>query len=67
MSKRVHRLLLRIVITTMLLGIVGMFQPFRIEFYTVGFYLVLLGTLAFIVVSHIVPRDDSAHDLPVKV
>jgi hypothetical protein len=67
MSKRVHRLLLRIVIATMLLGIVGMFQPFRIELYTLGFHLVLIGTLAFIVVSHIVPRDDGDKEIPVSV
>jgi hypothetical protein len=46
-----------VVIAVMLLGIVGMFQPWQIDLYTWGFHLVLFGTLAFIVISHLPARD----------
>jgi hypothetical protein len=57
MPQRTHRILERIVIAAMLLGIVGMFQPWVIELYTWGFHLVFFGTLAFIVISHWPVRD----------
>jgi hypothetical protein len=38
------------------LGIVGMFQPWIFLAYRYGFLLLLISTLAFILWSHIVPR-----------
>jgi hypothetical protein len=58
MSPRVYQLIERIMIAAMILGIVGMFQPWRIEFYTWGFHLLLGGTLAFTVFSHFSPREE---------
>lgn len=52
MPQRIHQIIERIVIAVMLLGIVGMFQPWQIELYTWGFHMVLFGTLSFIVISH---------------
>lgn len=52
MPQRIHQIIERIVIAVMLLGIVAMFQPWQIEFYTWGFHMVLFGTLAFIIISH---------------
>lgn len=37
----------------MLLGILGMFQPWNILYYEYGFYLLGISTLAFIVISHL--------------
>jgi hypothetical protein len=49
-----------ILIATILSGVVGMFQPWNIELYSIGFKMVLLGTLAFTVWSHVRPRVGSA-------
>jgi quinol-cytochrome oxidoreductase complex cytochrome b subunit len=45
-----------VLIATILLGVVGMFQPWNIQFYSLGFKMVLIGTLAFTVWSHVTPR-----------
>ena len=38
------------------LGLIGMFQPWQIEFYTIGFHLLLFATLAFNVWTHVTPK-----------
>jgi hypothetical protein len=43
----------------MLLGIVGMFQPFAIDLYRFGFLLLLFSTILFIIISHVTPKADS--------
>lgn len=45
-----------VIIAGILIGTIGMFQPFTYEFYTVGFLVLLISTLVYIVWSHIVPR-----------
>lgn len=57
MPRRTHRILERIIIAVMLLGIAMMFQPWTIDLYTWGFHLVFFGTLAFIVISHWPARE----------
>lgn len=55
-EERVHRPIELACIFGIVAGIIGMFQPFRVELYTLGFVLLLISTLAFIFWSHIVPR-----------
>jgi len=55
MSLELHRLLERTAITMMLVGIVGMFQPWVFDFFGWGFLLLLSGTIAFTVISNITP------------
>lgn len=43
----------RVVILAIMLGIVGMFQPWELELYHYGFVLLLFATLTFIVLSHL--------------
>jgi len=43
-------------IAGILLGVVGMFQPWVQTGYRIGFYILLLSTLGFILWSHITPR-----------
>jgi hypothetical protein len=38
------------------LGLIGMFQPWQIEFYNIGFHLLLFATLAFNVWTHVTPK-----------
>lgn len=46
----------RILIGGIVLGIVGMFQPFVMPLYTYGFMILLVSTIGYIFWSHIVPR-----------
>jgi hypothetical protein len=59
MSRGVYARVERTIIILMLLGMVGMFQPFVIGLYRYGFLLVLFSTILFIIISHISPRSDS--------
>jgi hypothetical protein len=51
----------RALIAGIVLGIVGMFQPFIVTFYTIGFMVLLISTIGYIFWSHIVPRV-TVHD-----
>jgi hypothetical protein len=55
-SARVHRPIELITIGGIVLGIIGMFQPWSFAAYQYGFYVLLISTLAFILWSHIIPR-----------
>ena len=47
----------QVVVAGMVLGTIGMFQPWMLDLYHYGFLLLGLSTLAFIVVSHIPAAD----------
>jgi hypothetical protein len=47
------RLLERLTIVGMMIGILGMLQPWQIWLYENGFYVLGISTLGFIIVSHI--------------
>ncbi len=55
--ERIYRPIERILIAGIVLGIVGMFQPWLFIAYRVGFFLLFGSTLAFILWSHVVPRS----------
>lgn len=45
-----------ILIAGIVLGVVGMFQPWLFNLYRVGFLLLLVSTLGYILWSHVLPR-----------
>ncbi|OGO63752.1 MAG: hypothetical protein A2Z45_06810 [Chloroflexi bacterium RBG_19FT_COMBO_55_16] len=55
-SPRIFSIVERILIAGIVLGVLGMFQPWVFLAYKYGFLLLLFSTLSFIVWSHIVPR-----------
>lgn len=57
-SARAHRIVEQILIVGIVLGVVGMFQPWLFEGYKYGFILLLISTLAFILWSHITPKRE---------
>jgi hypothetical protein len=67
MSRRTYSRVERVIIALMLLGIVGMFQPFAIALYRYGFLLLLFSTIGFIIISHIVPKASADTPGPVSV
>ena len=56
-SSRIFRLVEYILIAGIVLGVVGMFQPWFFVAYRYGFYLLLVATLGFIAWSHITPAS----------
>ena len=54
--ERIYRPIEWITIAGIVLGIVGMFQPWSFAAYRYGFLLLFFSTLSFILWSHIVPK-----------
>jgi hypothetical protein len=57
-SKRAHHTVEQILIVGIILGVLGMFQPWLFEGYKYGFLLLLFSTLGFILWSHITPKRE---------
>ncbi len=55
-SQLVYQRIERVVIAGIVLGIIGMFQPWWFVAYRYGFSVLLVSTLAFILWSHIQPK-----------
>ncbi len=45
-----------LVVAALLAGVVAMCQPFSIALFRAGFFATLLGTIAFVAVSHVPER-----------
>ncbi len=55
-SRQTYEFIERILIVGILLGVVGMFQPWAQVGYRIGFYVLFFSTLGFIVWSHVTPQ-----------
>jgi hypothetical protein len=55
-SESVHGPLLNVFIGGIVLGVIGMFQPFLFVLYQIGFGVLFISLIGFMVWSHIVPR-----------
>jgi len=58
----VYRLVETALIAGIVLGVVGMFQPWLFILYRAGFLLLLGSTLGFILWSHVVPKRAGRHE-----
>jgi hypothetical protein len=56
-SQRIFGLIEKIIIGGILLGIIGMFQPWMLSGYRIGFPVLFFSTLAYIVWSHVTPKS----------
>jgi hypothetical protein len=56
---RIYQLVERIIIAGIALGIVGVFQPWLFALYRIGFLVVLISWLSFIVWNHVKPASES--------
>lgn len=56
-SARIHHGIEVACMVGILLGVVGMFQPWWFGAYRVGFLVVLTSTLSYILWSHVVPKE----------
>ena len=57
-ANRTYKIIERIIIGGIILGILGMFQSWVFDFYRFGFLLLLISTLCFIVWSHVTPAPE---------
>ena len=57
-SPRIHKIIESILIGGIVLGVLGMFQPWIFQAYKYGFVLLLISTLSFILWSHVTPRTE---------
>jgi hypothetical protein len=60
--REVHRPIELTIIGGIVLGIIGMFQPWFFIAYRIGFFVLLFSTLGFILWSHIIPKRAQASD-----
>jgi len=60
-SRSLYYLIERITIAGIVLGAFGMFQPWWFFGYRLGFFVVLISTLAFILWTHVTPRGIVRH------
>ena len=56
-SARIHKSIQSVCMSGIVLGVVGMFQPWWFAAYRIGFLLLLVSTLAHIMWSHVTPRE----------
>jgi hypothetical protein len=61
-DSRLYRIIETIIIVGIVLGVVGMFQPWHMAFYTNGFTLLLISTLSFILWSHVRPKGEQRQE-----
>ena len=61
-SKRVHSIVEGFLIAGIVLGILGMFQPWLHVFFKYGFLLLLFSTLGFILWSHVTPKREQRQE-----
>lgn len=54
---RIHRPIETICMAGIVLGVVGMFQPWWFAAYRIGFLVLLVSTLAHILWSHVTPKE----------
>lgn len=58
-SARIHRIIETILIVGIVVGVIGMFQPWLFAGFKYGFVLLLVSTLVFILWSHVTPRRET--------
>jgi hypothetical protein len=60
---RVYRVLFGAAVVGIVLGVIMMFQPWALAIYRVGFMILLVSLLSFMVISHISPRQKTIEEL----
>jgi hypothetical protein len=57
-ARRTHQTIERIIMVSIMAGVIGMFQPWWFLVYKYSFVFLLISTLAFILWSHIRPKRE---------
>jgi hypothetical protein len=62
-SQQTYSLIEGVIIAGIVLGIVGMFQPWAMDAYWIGFHVLLVSLLSFIAWSHITPKSERREEI----
>jgi hypothetical protein len=57
-SERIYRTIETVIIVGIVLGVFGMFQPWLMILYKIGFLVLLVSTFGFIWWSHVKPKRE---------
>ncbi len=57
MNEQTHSLVIKLIIAGLVIGILGMIQPFSLSLFKPGFLILFYSTLGYIVFSHITPKS----------
>jgi hypothetical protein len=57
MSEKTYNLVINLIIAGLVIGIFGMIQPFSLALFKPGFLILFYSTLAYIVLSHLTPKN----------
>ncbi|MCP4199310.1 MAG: hypothetical protein GY762_19365 [Proteobacteria bacterium] len=60
-KRKLYDNIMRVVIGGIMVGILGLFQPWEMRLYTLGFVVLLISTLVYILWSHVVPQHADYH------
>ena len=55
MNERVYNLVMRVIIAGLIIGMVGMIQPFSLTLFKPGFLILFYSTLAYIIFCTLIP------------
>lgn len=61
-NPRLYSIVEGIIIAGIVLGVIGLFQPWKMEFYRYGFNVLLISTLSFILWSHVRPGREQRQE-----
>ncbi len=59
---KIYRVIEGVIIAGIVLGVVGLFQPWQMIFYKYGFMVLLISTLSFILWSHVRPAREQRQE-----
>jgi hypothetical protein len=60
---RIYRVIFGAAVIGIVLGVIMMFQPWALAIYRVGFSVLLVSLLSFMVISHIAPRPRTVEEM----
>jgi hypothetical protein len=63
-SPRLHSTILLILVAGIVLGVLGMFQPWTLVLFRYGFFLLFVSLFSFMLWSHVQPRTASQEQEP---
>ena len=61
-NPQLYKIIEGIIIAGIVLGVVGLFQPWKMVFFRYGFNVLLISTLSFILWSHVRPRGEQRQE-----
>ncbi len=62
MNERAYNLIMRMILAGLVIGMLGMIQPFSLALFKPAFLILFFCTLGYIVFSHVNPKPRTANE-----